>query len=91
MEQHVFVVDKKAIICDMMIDIAQIEFQIDIRKNYLPKKPTILDKKNNKNNKMFTCYLFGVYRQVFHRRIKRKSKEQAKLLKRYLWLWISKK
>ena len=47
LEQQTFVADKKAIIFDMMIDIAEKEYQIDIRKNSLPEQSTTL--KNNKN------------------------------------------
>lgn len=48
LEQQVYVSDKKAIIFDMMIDIAEQEYQIDIRKNSSPEQSTILDKKNKK-------------------------------------------
>ncbi len=48
LEQQAFVADKKAIIFDMMIDIAEKEYQIDIRKNSSPEQSTILNKKNNK-------------------------------------------
>ena len=47
LEQQAFVADKKAIIFDMMIDIAEKEYQIDIRKNSLPEQSIIL--KHNKN------------------------------------------
>ena len=47
LEQQAFVADKKAIIFDMMIDIAEKEYQIDIRKNSSPEQLTIL--KNNEN------------------------------------------
>lgn len=47
LEQQAFVADKKAIIFDMMIDIAEKEYQIDIRKNSSPEQSTIL-KNNNK-------------------------------------------
>lgn len=47
LEQQAFVADKKAIIFDMMIDIAEKEYQIDIRKNSSPEQSTTL--KNNKN------------------------------------------
>lgn len=47
-ERQSFVADKKAIIFDMMIDIAEKEYQIDIRKNSLPEQSTILKKNNNK-------------------------------------------
>jgi transposase-like protein len=48
LEQQAFVADKKAIIFDMMIDIAEKEYQIDIRKNSSPEQSTILKKDNNK-------------------------------------------
>ena len=48
LEQQAFVSDKKAIIFDMMIDIAEEEYKIDIRKNSPPEQSTILDKKNSK-------------------------------------------
>lgn len=48
LEQQAYVADKKAIIFDMMIDIAEKEYQIDIRKNSPPEQSTILDKKKNK-------------------------------------------
>jgi transposase len=48
LEQQAFVANKKAIIFDMMIDIAEKEYQIDIRKNSSPEQSTILKKKNNK-------------------------------------------
>ena len=47
-EQRAFVADKKTIIFDMMIDIAEKEYQIEIRKNSSPEQSTILNKKNNK-------------------------------------------
>lgn len=48
LEQQAFVADKKAIIFDMMIDIAEKEYQIDIRKNSPPEQSTILKKNTNK-------------------------------------------
>ena len=48
LEQQTYIADKKAIIFDMMIDIAEQEYKIDIRKNSPPEQSTILDKKNNK-------------------------------------------
>jgi transposase len=48
LERQAFVADKKAIIFDMMIDIAEEEYKIDIRKNSPPEQSTILNKKNNK-------------------------------------------
>lgn len=49
LEQHAYVADKKAIIFDMMIDIAEKEYQIDIRKNSPPEQSTILKKNINKH------------------------------------------
>jgi transposase len=49
LERQAFVADKKVIFFDMMIDIAEEEYQIDIRKNAPPEQSTILDKKNNKH------------------------------------------
>jgi transposase-like protein len=48
LERQAFVTDKKVIIFDMLIDIAEKEYQIDIRKNSTPEQSTILNKKNNK-------------------------------------------
>lgn len=42
LEQQVYVADKKAIIFDMMIDLAEKQYQIDIRKNSSPNNRTIL-------------------------------------------------
>ena len=47
LEQQAFVADKKSIIFDMMINLAEKEYQIDIRKNSSPEQSTTL--KNNKN------------------------------------------
>ena len=47
LERQAFVADKKAIIFDMMTDIAEQEYKIDIRKNSLPEQST--NSKNNKN------------------------------------------
>ena len=47
LEREAYVADKKSIIFDMMIDIAEKEYQIDIRKNSSPEQSTIL-KNNNK-------------------------------------------
>ena len=49
LEQQAYVADKKVIIFDMMIDIAEKEYQIDIRKNSPPEQSIILDKKNHKH------------------------------------------
>ena len=48
LEQQAFVADKKAIIFDMMIDIAEKEYQKNIQKNSSPEQSTILNKKNSK-------------------------------------------
>lgn len=48
LEQQAYVADKKVIIFDMMIDIAEKEYQIDIRKNSSPEQSTILKKNINK-------------------------------------------
>jgi transposase-like protein len=47
LEREAYVADKKSIIFDMMIDIAEKEYQIDIRKNSSPEQSNIL-KNNNK-------------------------------------------
>ena len=49
LEQQAYVADKKVIIFDMMIDIAEQEYKIDIRKNSPPEQSTILENKNNKH------------------------------------------
>lgn len=48
LERQAYVADKKSIIFDMMIDLAEKEYQIDIRKNSSPEQSNDLDKKNNK-------------------------------------------
>ena len=48
LEREAYVADKKSIIFDMMIDIAEKEYQIDIRKNSSPEQSTILSKNNKK-------------------------------------------
>ena len=47
LEQQAFVADKKSIIFDMMINLAEKEYQIDIRKNSSPEQSIFL-KNNNK-------------------------------------------
>lgn len=47
LEQQVNFTDKKAIIFDMLIDIAEKEYKIDIRKNSSPEQ--LADLKKNKN------------------------------------------
>lgn len=48
LEQQAHVSDSKAIIFDMMIDLAEKEYQIDIRKNLPPGQSNILPKSNTK-------------------------------------------
>ncbi|WP_205728812.1 helix-turn-helix domain-containing protein [Flavobacterium rhamnosiphilum] len=48
LERQAYVGDKKAILFDMMIDLAEKEYHIDIRKNSPPEQSTILEKKNKK-------------------------------------------
>ena len=48
LEQQAFVADKKSIIFDMMINLAEKEYQIDIRKNSSPEQSIFLKNNNNK-------------------------------------------
>ena len=48
LEMQVEKADKKAIIFDMMIDLAEKEYNIPIRKNSLPGQSTTTEKKNKK-------------------------------------------
>jgi len=48
LEQQVNFTDKKAIIFDMLIDIAEKEYNIDIRKNSSPEQLANLKNKRNK-------------------------------------------
>ncbi len=48
LEQQAFVSDKKAILFDMMIELAEKEYQIDIRKNSPPEQSTSSAQHNNK-------------------------------------------
>lgn len=48
LEQQAFVADKKAIIFDMMIDLSEEAYKIDIRKNLQPEQSTNLKKNKNK-------------------------------------------
>lgn len=48
LEQRAHVADSKAIIFDMMIDIAEKEYQIDIRKNSPPEQSNASENKKNK-------------------------------------------
>ncbi len=48
LEQQAHIADSKAIIFDMMINLAEKEYQIDIRKNLPPEQSNILENNNNK-------------------------------------------
>lgn len=48
LEHQAFVADKKAIIFDMMIELAEEEYKIEIRKNSSPEQSTNLKKSKNK-------------------------------------------
>lgn len=48
LERQAYVADKKAILFDMMIDLAEKEYHIDIRKNSPPEQLTTSEKKNKK-------------------------------------------
>ncbi len=48
LERQAFVADKKAILFDMMIDLAEKEYHIDIRKNSAPELSTTSEKNKNK-------------------------------------------
>jgi transposase len=48
LEHQAYVSDKKAILFDMMINLAEQEYKINIRKNLQPEQSTNLDKKNKK-------------------------------------------
>jgi hypothetical protein len=54
----------------MMIDIAEEEYKIDIRKT-----PRTIDHFTQEEQQtiMFACNLFGIDRQVYYRRIKEKK------------------
>jgi hypothetical protein len=54
----------------MMIDIAEEEYKIDIRK--LSTRTIDHFKHKEQQTIMFACNLFGVDRQVYYRRIKEK-------------------
>lgn len=49
LEQQAHVADSKAIIFDMMINLAEKEYQIDIRKNSPPEQSNNLDNSTNKH------------------------------------------
>lgn len=46
LEKQAYIADKKAIIFDMMIDLAELQYQIDIRKNSPPELSNLSE--NNK-------------------------------------------
>lgn len=48
LERQSYIADNKAIIFDMMINLAEKEYQIDIRKNSSPEQSTFLKQNNNK-------------------------------------------
>ena len=48
LERQNYIADSKAIIFDMMIDIAEKEYKIDVRKNLKPAQSIVFDKKNKK-------------------------------------------
>lgn len=48
LEQQAHIADSKAIIFDMMIDLAEKEYQIDIRKNSPPEQSNTLENSKNK-------------------------------------------
>jgi hypothetical protein len=66
---------KKSNHFDMMIDIAE-EYKIDIRKT--PTRTIDHFKQEEQQTIMFACNLFGIDRQVYYRRIKRKINKEAK-------------
>lgn len=49
LEQQAHIADSKAIIFDMMISLAEKEYQIDIRKNSPPEQSNTLENSNNKH------------------------------------------
>ena len=48
LERQNYIADSKAIIFDMMIDITEKEYKIDVRKNLKPAQSIVFDKKNKK-------------------------------------------
>ena len=48
LERQNHIADSKAIFFDMMIDIAEKEYNIDVRKNFKPAQSIVSSKKNNK-------------------------------------------
>ena len=49
LEQQAHIADSKAIIFDMMINLAEKEYQIDIRKNSSPEQSNTSENSNNKH------------------------------------------
>jgi hypothetical protein len=77
LERQAFVADKKSNHFDMMIDIAEEEYKIDIRKT---QRTIDHFKHKEKQTIMFACNLSGVDRPVYYRRIKRKTNKEAKAI-----------
>lgn len=48
LERQHYIADAKAVIFDMMIDIAEEEYKIDVRKNFNPAQSIVTAKKNKK-------------------------------------------
>lgn len=71
LEQKAQTADKKVILFDMIIDIAEKEFEIPIRKKYSPEQSTSSEKKTKKQTG--TCGLVGVNRQVYNKQTTRKK------------------
>ncbi|MBP6180842.1 hypothetical protein [Flavobacterium sp.] len=75
LERQAFVADKKAILFDMMIDLAEKEYQIDIRKNSVSNNRPYQSKRTT-NNSIYLLFIWD--RQVYYRRIRRKIVKQDK-------------
>jgi hypothetical protein len=74
LERQAFVADKKAIIFDMMIDIAEEEYKLTY-ENAPPEQSTILNTKKANNN----AVICSGRQTVYYRRIKRKIIRKLKL------------
>lgn len=48
LERQNYIADAKAVIFDMMIDIAEEEYKIDVRKNFKPAQSIVTARKNKK-------------------------------------------
>lgn len=48
LEHQNYIADSKAVIFDMMIDLAEKEYNIDVRKNFSPVQSIVSSKKNKK-------------------------------------------